>query len=84
MTDNFVLIKDFIQSQWRCQFNDFNDAFYTVEIIGRKKDVAAVDTHKFKTYFIKNIEDIDKCEAEIKAVCNALKMRAYISVNNKS
>ena len=84
MTDNFAIIKDFIQSQCGGQFNDFTDAFYAVEIVGRKKDGAAADTHKFKTYFIKNIEDLDKYEAEIKAVCDALKMRAYISVNNKS
>ena len=84
MTDNFTIVKEFIQSQWGGQFNDFTDAFYAVEIIGRKKDGAAADTHKFKTYFIKNIEDLDKCEAEIKAVCDALKMRAYISVNSKS
>lgn len=84
MTDNFTIIKDFIQSQWGGQFNDFTDAFYAVEIIGRKKDGASVDTRKFKTYFIKNTEDIDKYEAEIKAICDALQMRAYISVNSKS
>ena len=84
MTDNFTIIKEFIQSQWGCQFNDFTDAFYAVEIIGRKKDGASVETHKFKTYFIKDIEDLDKYEAEIKAVCDVLKMRAYISVNSKS
>lgn len=84
MTDNFTIIKEFIQSQFGGKFNDFTDAFYAVEIIGRKKDGSAADTHKFKTYFIKNIEDLDKCEAEIKAVCDALKMRAYISVNSKS
>lgn len=84
MTDNFTIIKEFIQSQFGGKFNDFTDAFYAVEIIGRKKDGASVDTHKFKAYFIKNIEDLDKYEAEIKAVCDALKMRAYISVNSKS
>lgn len=84
MTDNFTIIKDFIQSQWGGQFNDFTDAFYAVEIVSRKKDGAAANIHKFKTYFIKNIEDLDKCEAEIKAICDAMKMRAYISVNSKS
>ena len=84
MTDNFTIIKDFIQSQFGGQFNDFADTFYAVEIIGRKKDGASADTHKFKTYFIKNIEDLYKNEAEIKAVCDSLKMRAYISVNSKS
>lgn len=84
MTDNFTIIKEFIQSQWSGKFNDFADAFYAVEIIGRKKDGASVVDHKFKMYFIKNIEDLDKYEAEIKAICDALQMRAYISVNSKS
>ena len=84
MVDNFKLIKDFIQSQWGGQFNDFKDAFYTVEILGRKKDGASIETHKFKTYYIKDIEDLDKYENEIKTVCDVLKMRAYISVNTKS
>lgn len=84
MTDNFTIIKDFIQSQLCCPFNDFTDTFYAVEIVGRKKDGAAVVDHKFKMYFIKDIEDIDKYEAEIKSICDALQMRAYISVNSKS
>ncbi len=84
MTDNFALIKDFIQSQWGGQFNDFTDAFYAVEIIGRRKDGATIEARKFKTYFIKNIEDLDKYETEIKTICDALQMRTYISVNNKS
>lgn len=86
MTDNFALIKDFIQSQWGGQFNDFKDAFYTIEIIGRVKDNASIiaGNHKFKTYYIKTIEDLDKYENEIKLLCDTLNMRAYISVNAKS
>ena len=84
MTDNFKLIKDFIQSQWGGHFNDFKDAFYTIEIIGRRKDDATIESRKFKTYFIKDIEDIDKYESEIKVICDTLQMRAYISINNKS
>lgn len=84
MTDNFAIIKDFIQSQWGGQFNDFTDAFYAVEIIGRRKDGATIEARKFKTYFIKNIEDLDRYETEIKTICDTLQMRAYISVNNKS
>jgi hypothetical protein len=84
MTDNFALIKDSIQSQWGGQFNDFTDAFYAVEIIGRRKDGTTIEARKFKTYFIKNIEDFDRYETEIKAICDTLQMRAYISVNVKS
>jgi len=84
MTDNFELIKEFIQSQWNGLFDENKDAFYMVEIIGRKKDGASVESHKFKTYFVKEIGDLDKYENEIKTLCDTLKMRAYISVNYKS
>ena len=86
MTDNFKLIKDFIQSQWGGQFDSFTDAFYTIEIIGRAKDNACIiaGNHKFKTYYIRTIEDIDKYEHEIKTLCDTLNMRAYVSINHKS
>lgn len=84
MTNNFELIKNFIQTQWEGKFNENTDAFYTVEIIGRKKDGATIEAQKFKTYFIKDIEDLDKYENEIKTICDILKMRAYVSINSKS
>ena len=86
MTDNFALIKDFIQSQWGGQFDSFTDTFYMVEIIGRAKDNAHIiaGNHKFKTYYIRAMEDLDKYENEIKLLCDTLQMRAYISVNHKS
>ena len=84
MTDNFKLIKDFIQSQWAGQFDSFTNVFYMIEIIGRAKDNTRIQSHKFKTYYIKNMEDFDKYENEIKLLCDTLQMRAYISVNYKS
>lgn len=86
MTDNFKLIKEFIQSRWGGQFDSFTDAFYTVEIIGRVKDNARIiaGNHKFKTYYIRTIEDLDKYENEIKLLCGTLNMRAYVSINHKS
>ena len=84
MTDNFKLIKDFIQSQWGGQFDSFTNVFYTIEIIGRAKDNTHIQSHKFKTYYIRTIEDFDKYENEIKLLCDTLQMRAYISVNHKS
>lgn len=82
MTDNFKIIKDFIQSQWGGQFDSFTDAFYVVEIIGRAKDKAR--NHKLKTYYIRAMEDFDKYENEIKLLCDTLQMRAYISINHRS
>lgn len=86
MTDNFTLIKDFIQSQWGGQFDSFTDVFYTTEIIGRAKDNARIiaGNHKLKTYYIRTMEDFDKYEQEIKTICDTLHMRAYISINHKS
>jgi hypothetical protein len=86
MTDNFKLIKDFIQSQWGGQFDSLTNVFYMIEIIGRAKDNARViaGNHKFKTYYIRTIEDLDKYENEIKLLCDTLQMRAYISINHKS
>ena len=84
MTDNFKFIKEFIQSQFDGQFNSFNDEFYMVEIIRRHKDNTNFKDHKFKTYYIRTIEDLDKYEDEIKTVCDVFNMRAYISVNYKS
>ena len=86
MTDNFKLIKDFIQSQWAGQFDSLTDIFYTIEIIGRAKDNARIiaGNHKFKTYYIRVVEDFDKYENEIKLLCDTLNMRAYISINHKS
>ena len=86
MTNNFKLIKDFIQARWGGQFDSFTDAFYMVEIICRAKDNARIvaGNHKFRTYYIRTMEDFDKYENEIKLLCDALQMRAYISINHKS
>lgn len=86
MTDNFKLIKDFIQSQWAGQFDSLTDIFYTIEIIGRAKDNARIiaGNHKFKTYYIRTMENLDEYENEIKLLCDILNMRAYISINHKS
>ena len=84
MTDNFRIIKEFIQSQFNGEFDHNEDSFYIVEIIGRRKDGASIESHKFKTYYIKKLEDLDKYENEIKLLCDILNMRAYISINHKS
>ena len=84
MTDNFTLIKDFIQFRWGGQFDSFTNVFYMIDIIGRAKDNSHIQSHKFKTYYIRTIEDLDKYENEIKLLCDTLQMRAYISINHKS
>lgn len=87
MTNNFQAISDFLTEQFSSLNGDDSsvkdDIFYNVELIGRKKDNALVDG-KVKSYTIDNICDLDKYKQEIITICDALKVRSYISVNYKS
>ena len=62
MTDNFKFIKEFIQSRFGGQFDSFTNVFYMIEIIRRHKDNTNFKDHKFKTYYIRTIEELDKYE----------------------
>jgi len=87
MTNNFQAISDFLTEQFSSLYGDDSsvkdDIFYNVALIGRKKDNALVDG-KVKSYTIDNICDLYKYKQEIITICDALKVRAYISVNYKS
>ena len=87
MTNNFQAISDFLTEQFSSLNGDDGlvqaDTFYNVVLIGRKKDNALVDG-KVKSYTINDISDLDKYKQEIITICDALKVRAYISVNYKS
>ena len=87
MTNNFQAISDFLTEQFSYLYSDDSsvkdDIFYNVELIGRKKDNALVDG-KVKSYTINDVCDLDKYKQEIITICDALKVRAYISVNYKS
>ena len=87
MTNNFQAISDFLTEQFSSLYSDDSsvkdDIFYNVALIGRKKDNALVDG-KVKSYTIDTICDLDKYKQEIITICDALKVRAYISVNYKS
>lgn len=87
MTNNFQAISDFLTEQFSSLYGDDSsvkdDIFYNVALIGRKKDNTLVDG-KVKSYTINDISDLDKYKQEIITICDALKVRAYISVNYKS
>ena len=87
MTNNFQVIRDFLIEQFSylsgCVYSTKVDAFYNVVLIGRKKDNPLV-IGKVKSYTINTIYDLDTYQQEIIAICDALKVRAYISVNYKS
>lgn len=87
MTNNFEIIRDFLTTQFsrlsNCEYSAKVDTFYNVTLIGRKKDNALVDG-KVKSYTINTIYDLDDYQQEIITICDALKVRAYISVNGKS
>ena len=87
MTNNFQVIRDFLIEQFSylcaCVYSTKVDAFYNVVLIGRKKDNSLV-IGKVKSYTINTIYDLDTYQQEIITICDALKVRAYISVNYKS
>ena len=87
MTNNFQVIRDFLIEQFSylsgCVYSTKVDAFYNVVLIGRKKDNPLV-IGKVKSYTINTIYDLDTYQQEIITICDALKVRAYISVNYKS
>ena len=87
MTNNFQAICDFLTTQFSrlsgCVYSEKVDTFYNVILIGRKKDNPLV-IGKVKSYTINTIYDLDDYQQEIITICDALKVRAYISVNGKS
>lgn len=87
MTNNFQVIRDFLENQFsrvsNCEHSAKVDTFYNVVLIGRKKDNPLV-MNKVKSYTINTIYDLDDYQQEIITICDALKVRAYISVNYKS
>ena len=87
MTNNFEIIREFLTNQFsrlsNCEYSTKVDTFYNVLLIGRKKDDPLV-IGKVKSYTINTIYDLDDYQQEIITICDALKVRAYISVNGKS
>lgn len=86
MTDNFNAYKQFITEKWGYTELPENDSYFVVELLRRGKDnpdLPAANYH-FKNYYIRKPEDLDKYEAEIKLICDVLRLRAYASVNIKA
>ena len=86
MTDNFNLIRQYLIDNGIPQHNESSLLkHYVVEIMSRGKDnpdMPAANRH-FKNYYFPCIDKFDRYEPEIKKVCDALRMRAYVSVNYK-
>ncbi len=86
MTDNFQIIRQYLIDNGIPQHNASSlMKHYVVEIISRgkdNKDMPAANRH-FKNYYFPCIDKFDRYESEIKNVCDALRMRAYVSVNYK-
>ena len=86
MTDNFELIKEYLRSNGIPEHNSASLLKnYVIEIVSRGKDnpdMPAANRH-FRNYYITCIYSLEKYEDEIKAVCDNLRMRAYVSVNYK-
>ena len=86
MNDNFKLIRQYLIDNGIPQHNESSLLkHYVVEIMSRGKDnpdMPAANRH-FKNYYFPCIDKFDQYESEIKNVCDALRMRAYVSVNYK-
>lgn len=86
MVDNFELFKRYYINEISIAPLPEDDMYFVIELIRRGKDhpdLPAANYH-FKNYYIRSIDDFNKYENEIKAVCDLLKLRAYISVTIKS
>lgn len=74
--DNFQKIQKLLN------FSNTN-ALYTINIFQRRKDIPDLSKHSklIKTYYIRCIEDFNKCQESIVTLCNDKQARAYIDLN---
>lgn len=82
MTDNFERFRPFKQ----LPEEEGGDAYYVIELVRRGKDcpdLTAANYH-FKNYYIDTLKKYDRVQDEIRTICRALRLRAYVSVNRKS
>lgn len=82
MTDNFERFRPFMQ----LPEEEGGDAYYVIELVRRGKDcpdLTAANYH-FKNYYIDTLKKYDRVQDEIRTICRALRLRAYVSVNRKS
>lgn len=87
MTDNFLLIRNYMMSEGVPELEkDMGDLFFTVILVRRGKDHPDLPAanYTFKTYYFDSLEKYDKLKDEIIKCCELLKLRAYVSVNVKS
>jgi len=81
MTDNFNLIKEALD------FSD-SDQFYFVQILLRKKEAECTGSNNkhrcLKSYYVSNMDYLDKKEQEIKDLCLLFNARAYIHLTRRS
>ena len=88
MTDNFNNYREYIR---KCgglpETNEKGnlDKYYVVELIRRGKDNPELpaSNYHFRNYYVYSWRDLERYEAEIKGICDLLRLRAYCSVNYK-
>ena len=82
MTDNFNTYRNYMQ----LPETEGGDAYYVIELVRRGKDnpdLPAANYH-FKNYYIDTLAKYDKVQDEIRQLCRTMRLRAYVSVNQKS
>ena len=65
---------------------DSDDDFYFLQILQRKKDNPTFPQNNrlVRYYVIRSLDYFNSIEAEVKAICQAVTARAYISLNRRS
>ena len=81
MIDNSELLKE-----WGFLHFSEDDDFYFIKIIQRKKEHPHLgkNSHIIKDYYIKSIEQFDKCYPEIIQLCESFNARAQFWINKRS
>ena len=77
--NNFALIAEALRF-------DSDDDFYFLQILQRKKDNPAFPQNNrlVRSYVIRSLDYFRHIEPEVKAICEAVTARAYISLNRRS
>ena len=79
MTNNFEPIRSLLK------FEAFQDYFYFVQIIQRKKEIPDLGSNNrvIRSYMISDMGKFDRCQDEIISMCEHFNARAYIHLNRR-
>lgn len=83
MVDNSALVRPFMPGGSKGPISNQDHFLYT-ELLDRTKRVGNNGVRIVKTYFHRSVEDFDKHLPQMKALCDALGVRAYTRLSPRS